>query len=144
MKILRANARATRQQPATSFTGVVYADEIVVGEKPSRMRATRVSFTPGARTNWHTHPVGQVLFCLSGIGRYQEEGEGVVELRPGDTVIIAPDKRHWHGAAPELVVFAPRHVGERRQGWWHDLAGAGFGRRLHEEADRWRVAWSLA
>jgi len=103
MKILRANARATRQAPATSFTGVVYADEVVVGEKPSRMRATRVSFTPGARTNWHTHPVGQVLYVLSGIGRYQEEGEGVAELRPGDTVIIAPDKRHWHGAAPDCL-----------------------------------------
>lgn len=103
MKILRANARATRPAPAANFTGVVYMDEVVVGEKPSRMRATRVSFTPGARTNWHTHPVGQVLYVLSGIGRYQEEGADVVELRPGDTVIIAPDKRHWHGAAPDCL-----------------------------------------
>ncbi len=101
MKIFRASHRATKVQPATSFVGTVYADEVVVGEKPSRMRATRVSFTPGARTNWHTHPVGQVLFCLSGSGRYQEEGGPVAEINPGDTVIIAPGVKHWHGAAPD-------------------------------------------
>lgn len=101
MKIFRASSRATKQQPNTNFTGTVFADEVVVGEKPSRMRATRVSFTPGARTFWHTHPVGQVLFCLSGTGRYQEEGGPVTELLPGDTVVIAPGVRHWHGAAPD-------------------------------------------
>lgn len=103
MKVLRSAARPTKQAPATNFVGTVFMDEVVVGEKPSRMRATRVSFTPGARTNWHTHPVGQVLYCLSGIGRYQEEGQAVVELRPGDTVIIPPDARHWHGAAPNSL-----------------------------------------
>lgn len=99
-KIIRASDRATKTQPNTTFTGTVYADEVVVGEKPSRMRATRVSFTPGARTFWHTHPVGQTLYCLHGIGRYQLEGSGVVELRPGDTVIIPPGAKHWHGSAP--------------------------------------------
>ncbi|MFV0294966.1 MAG: cupin domain-containing protein [Hyphomicrobiaceae bacterium] len=99
-KIIRASERTTKTQPATSFVGTVFADEVVVGEKPSRMRATRVSFTPGARTNWHTHPVGQTLYCLHGIGRYQLEGSKVVELRPGDTVIIPPGAKHWHGSAP--------------------------------------------
>ncbi|MGD9802772.1 MAG: cupin domain-containing protein [Hyphomicrobiaceae bacterium] len=99
-KIVRASERATKTQPASSFVGTVYADEVVVGEKPSRMRATRVSFTPGARTNWHTHPVGQTLYCLHGIGRYQLEGSPAVELRPGDTVIIPPGAKHWHGSAP--------------------------------------------
>jgi quercetin dioxygenase-like cupin family protein len=101
MKVHRANSRATRIQPAANFTGTVYADEVVVAAAPSRLRATRVSFAPGARTHWHTHAVGQVLFCLSGTGRYQEEGSPVVELTPGDTVIIAPGMRHWHGAAPD-------------------------------------------
>jgi len=101
MKLLRSNARPTKQAPASYFVGTVYMDEVLVGEKPSRMRATRVTFTPGARTNWHTHPVGQTLFCLSGFGRYQSEGEPIVELRPGDTVIIPPDKKHWHGSAPD-------------------------------------------
>ena len=99
-KIIRSTDRATKTQPASSFVGTVYADEVVVGEKPSRMRATRVSFTPGARTNWHTHPVGQTLYCLHGIGRYQAEGGPVVELRPGDTVVIPPGAKHWHGSAP--------------------------------------------
>ncbi len=99
-KIIRAAERDTKTQPSTNFTGIVYADEVVVGEPPSRMRATRVTFTPGARTNWHTHPVGQVLFCLSGVGRYQLEGDPIQEIRPGDTVIIPPDARHWHGSAP--------------------------------------------
>jgi len=99
-KIIRANERDTRTQPQTNFVGTVFADEVSVGEAPSRMRATRVSFTPGGRTNWHTHPVGQVLFCLHGVGRYQLEGDQVQELRPGDTVIIPPDAKHWHGSAP--------------------------------------------
>jgi quercetin dioxygenase-like cupin family protein len=99
-KIIRASERQTKTQPPSSFTGTVFADEVVVGQMPSRMRATRVSFTPGARTFWHTHPVGQTLYCLHGIGRYQLEGSQVVELRPGDTVVIAPGAKHWHGAAP--------------------------------------------
>ena len=67
-RIIRAADRDTKTQPAANFVGTVYADEVVVGEAPSRMRATRVTFTPGARTNWHSHPVGQVLFCLTGLG----------------------------------------------------------------------------
>ena len=98
--IIRASGRATKIQPDTSFVGTVYADEVVVGEAPSRMRATRITFAPGARTNWHDHPVGQVLFCLSGVGRYQLDGDQVQEIRPGDTVIIPPDAKHWHGSAP--------------------------------------------
>jgi hypothetical protein len=100
MKILRPSDRKTGTQPAANFTGTVFADEVVVGTAPSRMRATVVSFTPGARTAWHAHPLGQTLFCLSGGGRVQREGEPVQEIRPGDTVVIPPDVRHWHGAAP--------------------------------------------
>lgn len=103
MKVVRANARATKKQPESNFTGTVFADEVVVGVAPSRMRATVVSFTPGARTAWHTHPVGQTLYCLSGVGRVQRDGEQVQELHPGDTVMIPPDVRHWHGAAPDRL-----------------------------------------
>lgn len=99
-RIHRAASRSTRIQPQSSFTGTVFADEVVVGDTPSRMRATRVTFSPGARTNWHTHPVGQVLFCLSGAGRYQMQGEPLHEILPGDTVVIPPGAKHWHGAAP--------------------------------------------
>ena len=67
MTVLRASARATRVGPAANFTGLVFNDEIVAVKLPSRMRAAVVSFTPGARTAWHIHPVGQTLFCLSGV-----------------------------------------------------------------------------
>jgi quercetin dioxygenase-like cupin family protein len=81
----------------------MFSDEVVVGQAPSRMRGSVVSFTPGARTAWHSHPVGQTLFCLSGAGRVQREGEPLQEIRPGDTVVIPPDVRHWHGAAPDKL-----------------------------------------
>jgi quercetin dioxygenase-like cupin family protein len=103
MTVIRASARSTKQAPASNFTGVVYQDEILAVTAPSRMRASIVSFTPGARTAWHTHPVGQTLYCLSGVGRYQREGEPVQALHPSDTVQIPPGVRHWHGAAPDRL-----------------------------------------
>ena len=103
MKVIRSSARKTTLAPASNFTGTVFSDEVVAGTPPSRMRASVVSFTPGARTAWHSHPVGQTLFCLSGAGRVQREGEKVQEIRAGDTVIIPPDVRHWHGAAPDKL-----------------------------------------
>ena len=69
MTVVRASARATKRGAAANFTGEVFQDEVLVGQLPSRMRATVVSFTPGARTGWHAHPVGQTLYCLSGVGR---------------------------------------------------------------------------
>jgi quercetin dioxygenase-like cupin family protein len=103
MDIKRAGDRPTKPAPEESFTGTVYQDPVIVGEAPSRMRATNVSFTPGARTAWHSHPVGQTLYCVTGIGRVQLEGEQVQELHPGDTAVIPPDTRHWHGAAPDRL-----------------------------------------
>lgn len=132
MPVIKAGARPTRQAPAANFTGVVWMDEVVVGEKPSRMRATRVSFTPGARTNWHTHPVGQVLHVLSGEGRYQQEGEAVVALFPGDTVIIPPDARHWHGAAPGSLFshLAMSETSDKGEGtvWLEPVSDADYGK----------------
>jgi quercetin dioxygenase-like cupin family protein len=103
-RIVRASARPTRIAPASNFTGTVLNDEVFAPEQPSRLRASRVSFTPGARTNWHTHAVGQILHVLSGVGRYQLEGEQVQVLLPGDTVVIPPGARHWHGAAPDHMM----------------------------------------
>jgi len=103
-RIMRAAARSTKKAPAANFTGTVWQDEVFAPEAPSRMRATRVTFTPGARTNWHAHAVGQVLYVLSGVGRYQMEGEAVLVLLPGDTVVIPPRARHWHGGAPDHMM----------------------------------------
>lgn len=98
MKIMKAGSRPTKPAPSSYFTGQVWQDAIV--EEPDRVRALSVSFAPGARTAWHTHPLGQTLFVVSGVGRVQLDGEPVREIRPGDAVWIGPDERHWHGAAP--------------------------------------------
>ena len=99
MKILSSNDRASRKGPSDWFTGNVWLDEIAVGAEPSRLGFFRVSFEPGARTAWHTHPVGQTLHVLTGSGLVQLEGQPVQEIHPGDTVVIAPNERHWHGAS---------------------------------------------
>ncbi|MCB1744283.1 MAG: cupin domain-containing protein [Gammaproteobacteria bacterium] len=126
MDIKRANARPTKVAPEDKFTGTVYQDEVVVGTTPSRMRATNVSFTPGARTAWHQHPVGQVLYVVSGVGRVQLEGEPVQELRPGDTAMIPPNTRHWHGAAPDrfFVHLAMSEVDDKGGGtdWFEKVS----------------------
>lgn len=100
MKIVRTTDRPSRKGGPEWFTGIVWIDEIVVAAEPARLRAYRVSFDPGARTAWHTHPVGQTLHVLAGCGFVQFEGEPAREIHPGDTVMIAPNERHWHGAAP--------------------------------------------
>ena len=131
--IIRAAQRTTKQQPPASFTGTVYADEVVVGEKPSRMRATRVTFTPNARTHWHTHPVGQTLYCMTGTGRYQEHGKPVFELLPGDTVVIPPGAKHWHGAAPGVLFchLAMSEVSDTGEGtkWLEAVSDADYGKK---------------
>jgi quercetin dioxygenase-like cupin family protein len=74
---------------------------VIEAAAPARIRATRVSFEPGARTAWHTHPLGQTLHVLSGVGRVQALSGPVREIRAGDTVWIPPNEKHWHGAAPK-------------------------------------------
>ena len=103
LKIYRAEERPTKKASDDLFDGDVFQDEVLVGTAPSRMRATNVTFSPGARTAWHQHPVGQTLWAVAGIGRVQVKGEPVQELRPGDTAIIPPNTRHWHGATPDRI-----------------------------------------
>jgi quercetin dioxygenase-like cupin family protein len=100
MDIYRAGTRETRKAPADWFTGTVWQDPVMDAPDPARVRAIKVTFEPGARTNWHTHPLGQTLYILSGVGRVQREGEAIQEVKAGDTVWFAPDEKHWHGAAP--------------------------------------------
>ena len=99
MKILTSEERSCRRGPEDWFTGTVWLDEIVIAA-PARMKAFRVSFEPGARTAWHTHPLGQALHVLTGVGLVQLQGHPAQTIRPGDTVWIEPGEVHWHGAAP--------------------------------------------
>ena len=100
MDIHLAGSRPTRRAPKESFTGTVLQDPIITPQAPSRLVANRVAFEPGARTAWHTHPLGQTLYVVSGVGRIQTKGEPVREIRPGDVVWIPPGEKHWHGGSP--------------------------------------------
>jgi quercetin dioxygenase-like cupin family protein len=100
MDIHVAGTRPTRRAPAENFTGTVLQDPINMAPAPARLNASRVSFEPGARTAWHTHPLGQTLYVISGIGRVQAKGGPIREIRPGDVVWIPPNEKHWHGASP--------------------------------------------
>jgi quercetin dioxygenase-like cupin family protein len=86
------------------FTGRVWQDPIVEASAPARVRAARVSFEPGARTAWHTHPLGQILYVISGAGRAQAWGGPIREIRAGDSIWIPPGEKHWHGAAPNQAM----------------------------------------
>jgi quercetin dioxygenase-like cupin family protein len=100
MDIKPSGSVPTRRQPKESFTGVVWQDPIIEAPAPARVRAGRVSFEPGARTAWHTHPLGQTLHVISGVGRVQAKGGPIREIKAGDTVWIPPNEKHWHGAGP--------------------------------------------
>jgi len=103
-RIIRAESKQTKTAPASNFGGQVMHESIFVPEDPSRMRVSRVTFLPGGRTNWHAHAVGQILYVLSGVGRYQMDGHPIEEISAGDTVVIPPNTRHWHGAAPDSMM----------------------------------------
>ena len=104
MQIHRAGSKPSRPGPADWFTGTVRIDTPFQGEDPARLQGATVTFEPGARTAWHTHPMGQTLLILSGFGRVQREGGPVEEIRPGDTVWFAVGEKHWHGASPETAM----------------------------------------
>ncbi len=104
MKITRADDRPSRPGPADWFTGTVRFDPLAVAEAPGRTVANLVTFEPGARTNWHTHPAGQILIVTAGAGRCAAEGGPVRQLRPGDVVWIPAGERHWHGAGPDTAM----------------------------------------
>jgi quercetin dioxygenase-like cupin family protein len=100
MKITKSSI-ATNSGPAEWFTGAVYIDAVATPGDGARINASSVHFTPGARTAWHTHPNGQTIFVLEGVGRCQRRGGPVEEIRPGDRVFFEPGEEHWHGAAPD-------------------------------------------
>jgi quercetin dioxygenase-like cupin family protein len=94
----------TAKGPAATFTGDVYVNSIYQGQEPSRMVVALVRFTPGARTNWHSHAVGQTLHVADGVGLVGMRDGSVVRVRPGDTVVCPPGEEHWHGAAADTFM----------------------------------------
>ena len=104
MKIRKCGSQPSVKGPAEWFSGTVRIDPLFEADPPGRISSASVTFEPGARTAWHTHPVGQTLIVTAGSGRAQREGGPVEEIRPGDVVSFAPNEKHWHGAAPTTAM----------------------------------------
>jgi quercetin dioxygenase-like cupin family protein len=100
MELKRAGSRTVIVGAPERFTGVVRSEMLHMAPAPARATCGIVTFEPGARTNWHTHPLGQILYVTAGCGWTQCEGEPVVEIRLGDVIWCPPNHRHWHGATP--------------------------------------------
>ena len=99
MQIIKAGSRPTRKASSDYFTGIVWQDPIIEASEPARVRSLRVAFEPGARTAWHTHPLGQTLYVISGIGLMGLRNKAPQTINAGDTVWIPPGEEHWHGAS---------------------------------------------
>ncbi len=104
MKIARSGSQPSAKGPAEWFTGTVRIDPIFPVAAPARAAGNTVTFEPGARTAWHTHPLGQSLIVVAGCGLAQRDGGAIELIRPGDVVWFEPDEKHWHGAAPTTAM----------------------------------------
>jgi quercetin dioxygenase-like cupin family protein len=104
MEIKRNGSQPSSKGPADWFTGTVRIDPLFQANAPARTSGASVTFEPGARTAWHTHPLGQTLIVTAGCGRARREGGPIEEIRPGDVVSFAPNEKHWHGAAPTTAM----------------------------------------
>ena len=104
MKVTRSGSKPSTKGPEDMFTGVVRIDPLFANGEPARAAGALVTFEPGARTAWHSHPLGQTLIVTAGCGRVQRWDGPLEEIRPGDVVQIAPNEKHWHGAAPTAAM----------------------------------------
>ena len=104
MEIKRSGSQASTKGPIDWFTGAVRIDPLFEAPEPARVRVASVTFESGARTAWHTHPLGQTLIVTSGLGWAQRWSSPIEEIRPGDVVWFSPDEKHWHGATPTTAM----------------------------------------
>jgi quercetin dioxygenase-like cupin family protein len=128
--IPRNGSRPSAQGPKEYFTGTVRIDTPFQMEALARAGGALVTFEPGARSNWHTHPLGQILIVISGLGWHQCEGEAKEEIRPGDVVTCPPGKRHWHGAtsttAMSHIAIAERDAHGKSVEWMEPVSDAQY------------------
>jgi quercetin dioxygenase-like cupin family protein len=104
MHVARSGSEPSTKGPADHFTGTVRVDPLFQADAPARVAGVSVTFEPGARTAWHTHPLGQTLIVTAGLGHVQTWGGPVEEIRPGDVVWFPPGEKHWHGASPATAM----------------------------------------
>jgi quercetin dioxygenase-like cupin family protein len=112
MEIRRIGTQASSKGPSDWFTGTVRIDPLFQAPTPARVQGASVTFEPGARTAWHTHPLGQTLIVTAGCGWVQRDGEPIEEVRPGDVVWFPPGEKHWHGAT---LTTAMTHIAIQEQ-----------------------------
>src|SRR3979411_1543755 len=125
MEIKRSGSQPSGAGPVDWFTGTVRIDPLFEAPEPARVRGASVTFEPGARAAWHTHPLGQTLIVIFGCGRAQREGGPIEEIRPGDVVWIPPNEKHWHGAAPTTAMthFAIQEQFDGKTVHWMEKVG---------------------
>ena len=104
MELRKNGSQPSAKGPAEYFTGTVRIDQLFKAPGPARSSGAYVTFEPGARSNWHTHPLGQTLICTAGRGYVQSEGGSIRIIRPGDVVWCLPNEKHWHGASPSTAM----------------------------------------
>ncbi len=130
MEIARNGVTPSAKGPAEWFTGTVRIDRLFDAPEPARVAGALVTFEPGARTAWHTHPLGQTLIVTAGCGRVQREGGPVEEIRPGDVVWFPPGEKHWHGAAPTTAmshIAVQEKLDGRAVEWMEHVSDADYG-----------------
>ena len=123
--IKRNGSRPSQKGPEDWFTGAVRIDPLFQAPDPARVGAGQVTFEPGARTAWHTHPLGQTLIVTAGLGWVQREGGPVEEIRPGDVVWFPPGLKHWHGASPTTAmthIAVQESVGGKNVDWMEKVS----------------------
>jgi len=124
-------SQPSRKGPPENFTGAVRIDPLFQAPDPARVSGASVTFEPGARTAWHTHPLGQTLIVTSGLGWVQRDGGPIEEIRPGDVVWLAPGEKHWHGATPTKAMThlaIQEHVGGKVVDWMEKVSDAQYRR----------------
>ncbi len=125
MEIKRSGSQPSGKGPAEYFTGTVRVDPLISAPDPARIFGALVTFEPGARTAWHTHPLGQTLIVTAGSGLVQRWGGPIEEIRPGDVVWIAPGEKHWHGASPTTAmshIAIVEHIEGKSADWMEKVS----------------------
>jgi 4-carboxymuconolactone decarboxylase len=137
IRITRSGTQPSQPAPADHFTGSARVDSYFQATAPARISGARVMFEPGARTAWHTHPLGQTLIVTAGMGRVQRWGDAIDEIRQGDVVWIPPSQKHWHGAAPNSsmthIAIAEQLDGKTVE-WMEKVTDAEYGALLRGQA----------
>ncbi|NEK22459.1 cupin domain-containing protein [Sulfitobacter sp. JBTF-M27] len=130
MIIHRVGSRPSTRPSPDYFVGTVRMDPLITGPSVNNVRALSVTFEPGARTNWHTHPLGQTLIVTAGAGLTQKEGEEIQKIFPGDVITFAPGERHWHGASADCAmthIALQQEEDGRTADWMEPVTDAQYG-----------------